>query len=124
MIEDRVIGQGSSTPGPRPVRNRTAQQEVSGRPASEDSSAAPHRPHYRLHHPPSPPHLLEKLSSTKLVLGAKKIGDRWYRIIIVSFKLFREPISLGTPEYPVDICTLKWHCEEYSGQKTLSRASV
>ena len=54
--------QGSPTPGPRtvsgpqPVRNRAAQQEVSGGPASEASSAAPHcSPLLTL--PPEPPSL-------------------------------------------------------------------
>ena len=51
-----------------------AQQEVSGGRVSEASSAAPHHSHYRLHHPPQPPSV-EKLSSTKLVPGAKKVGD-------------------------------------------------
>ena len=49
-----ILGQGSPTPGPLtssgpwPVRNRAAQQEVSGVRASEASSAAPHHSHYRL----------------------------------------------------------------------------
>ena len=38
--------------GPWPVRNRAARQEVSGRRASEAPSAAPHRSHYCLDHPP------------------------------------------------------------------------
>ena len=51
------LQQGSPAPGPRtgtavrPVRNQAAQQEVSGRQASEASSvfiAAPHHLHYRL----------------------------------------------------------------------------
>ena len=76
--------QGSPTPGPqtvtgpRPVRNRAAQQEVSGRWASEASPAAPHRSHYPLNHPRHPPST-EKLSSTKPVPGAKKVGDRCCR---------------------------------------------
>ena len=40
--------------GSPPVKNRAAQQEVSGRGASEASSAAPHRSHYRLDHHPNP----------------------------------------------------------------------
>ena len=70
VIQGR-LHQGSPAPGPqtstgpRPVRNRAAQHEVSGWPASK-----PHRLHYR---PPS----VEKLSSTKPASGAKKVGDRW-----------------------------------------------
>ena len=50
------VNQGSPTPGPwtgtgpRPVRNRATQQEVSGRRASEASSDAPHHSHYHLSH--------------------------------------------------------------------------
>ena len=53
-LQEVALEQGSPTPGPqtgtgpRPVRNRAAQQEVSGGQASEASSAAPHRS-------PSPP---------------------------------------------------------------------
>ena len=59
--ESSVINQGSPNPRPqnnsgglRLVRNWAAQQEVRGRRASEASSAAPHRLHYRLNHPPNP----------------------------------------------------------------------
>ena len=44
---------------------------------------APHHSHHHLNHPRpvAPPHppppSMEKLSSTKLVPGAKKVGDRW-----------------------------------------------
>ena len=65
--------------GPRPVRNQAAQQEGSSGRASKASSAALHRsPLLALLPEPSPPHLpsVEKLSSTKLVPGAKKVGDR------------------------------------------------
>ena len=42
--------------GPRPVRNRAAQQEVSDRQVSEASFAAPHHSHCHLnHHAPPPP---------------------------------------------------------------------
>ena len=77
-----AIEQGSQVPGPRTgtglrsVRNRAAQQEVSGRRVSEASSADPHRSHYCLNHPPPTPPSMEKLSSTKPVPGAKNIGDR------------------------------------------------
>ena len=79
----KFIGQGSPTPGPRtatrpqPVRNLAAQQEGSGGQASEASSAAPHRSHYHLNHPPCP-QSVEKLSSMKPVPGAKKVGDHSY----------------------------------------------
>ena len=58
------VWQGSPTPrlqtsiSPRPVRNRATQQEVSSRPVSEASSAAPHlSPSLALppDHPPPPP---------------------------------------------------------------------
>ena len=39
----------------------------------------PHRWHYCLSHPPPPSRSVEKLSSTKPVPGAKKIGDHWRR---------------------------------------------
>ena len=63
--KSRALAQGSPTPGPQtatglqPVRNRAAWQVVSGRRASEASSAAPHRSHHHLNHsphtlPPSP----------------------------------------------------------------------
>ena len=61
MWSQRALRQRSPTPGPRtstglwPVRNRAAQQEVSGGRASEASSAAPHRSHHRLNHSPAPP---------------------------------------------------------------------
>ena len=64
--------------GPWPVRNWVAQQEVSSGRASEASSAAPHCWHYHLNHPPPPtphPPSVEKLSSTKLVPGAKNVGN-------------------------------------------------
>ena len=80
------LEQGSPTPGPwtgigpGPIRNRAAQQEVSGGQASEASPAAPHRSHYLLNHSPRlPPRSVEKLSSMKSVPGAKKVGDRWIR---------------------------------------------
>ena len=72
--------QGSSTHGPQtgigpwPVRNQDAQQEVRGERVSKASSATPHHSHYHLNHPPPPPSV-EKLSSMKLVPGAKKVGD-------------------------------------------------
>ena len=74
------LEQGSPTPGPWTgtcpwaVRNRATQQELSGRRASEASSAAPHRSHYHLNHSPCPlpPLSVEKLSSKEPVLGAKK----------------------------------------------------
>ena len=74
------LSEGSPTPGlqtgtgPKPVRNWAAQQEVSGGRANKASSAAPHRLHYRLNHPPAPTPV-EKLSSTKPVPGSKKVGD-------------------------------------------------
>ena len=50
------LEQGSPIPGsatdPRPVRNRAAQEEVSGEGAREASLVAPHRSHYRLNRPP------------------------------------------------------------------------
>ena len=55
-----TVNQGPPAPGPRtalgpqPVRNRAAQQEVSGGRVSEASSAAPHRSHYCLNHHPAP----------------------------------------------------------------------
>ena len=62
------LEQGSPTPGPRtgtglwPVRNRAAQQEVSGGRASEASSAAPHRsPSLTSPPEPFPPSSVEKL---------------------------------------------------------------
>ena len=82
----RTLEQGSPTPGPRtgsglrPVRNWAAQQEVSG------------GQQVKLHLPlpiaritagtttsPLPP-AVEKLSSRKLVPGAKKVGDRCSRV--------------------------------------------
>ena len=75
---------------PRPVRNRAAQQEVSGGQEREASSAAPHRspslallpePYPpALHHPHTPAPSVEKLSSTKLAPGAKKVGDCCFKI--------------------------------------------
>ena len=69
-------------------RIRATQQEVSGRRVSEASYAAAHRVHYCLnHHPPQPPSM-EKLSSTKLVPGAGKVGDHCLTVyIVVFFKL-------------------------------------
>ena len=55
------VEEGSPTPGPwtgtapRPVRKQATQQEVSSGEASEALSAAPHRSHYRLNHPPCTP---------------------------------------------------------------------
>ena len=91
------LEQGSPIPWPwtstglQPVRNQAAQQEVSSGWASKPSSAAPHfspsitlppwtiPPHcsyYCLNHPSPCPPSAEKLSSTKSVPGAKKVGDR------------------------------------------------
>ena len=48
---------------------------MSGGPASKASSAAPRRSRYRLNHQPLPHFFVEeKLSSTKLVPGAKRLG--------------------------------------------------
>ena len=62
----------------QPVRNRAAEQELSGRRASKASRAIPHlslHSHYRL--TPSPHCLpMEKLPPMKPVPGAKKAGDR------------------------------------------------
>ena len=87
--------QGSPTPGlqagtgPRPVRNRAAQQEVSGGRASEASSAAPHRsPSLALPPEPSltPPHPLPcpwknclpwNWSLVPKSLGTAALGDVW-----------------------------------------------
>ena len=60
---------------PQPVRNRAAQQEVSGRLVREASSAAAHRSHSCLNHRPPPPRSEEKLSFTKPVPGATNVGD-------------------------------------------------
>ena len=63
--------------GPRPVRNRATQQEVSGGRASKQSFIC-RSPSLALPPEPSPhPPSVEKLSSTKLVPGAKKVGDHW-----------------------------------------------
>ena len=74
------LKQGSPTPGTSlwPVRNRAAQQEVSGGRASKASSVAPyHSPLLALLPEPFPPTpSTEKLSSTKRVPGTKKVGDR------------------------------------------------
>ena len=76
--------QGSPTPGLWtatglwPVRNQATEKEVSSRQANEASSAALHRsPSLALPPEPSPalPWSVEKLSSSKLVPGAKKVGD-------------------------------------------------
>ena len=82
----KTLEQGSPTPGPRtgssprPVRKRAARQEVSGRHASEASSAAPHRSHYCLNHPPSPPPPTPVHGNTVFhETGAKKVGDRCVR---------------------------------------------
>ena len=69
-------------PVPWAVRNRAAQQEVSGGQTSERSfiysspplPIAPCRLRYLLNHPRQP-QSEEKLSSTKPVPGAKKVGD-------------------------------------------------
>ena len=71
------LEQGSPTPwprtgiSPRPVRNRAAEQEVSGGQASKASSLPPRRLHYGLDHPALS---VEKLSSMKRVPGAKMLG--------------------------------------------------
>ena len=67
--------------GPQPVRNRAAQQEVSGGLASKASSAAPPSlalpPEAPAHsQPPFTPPSVEELSSMKPVPGDKKVGDR------------------------------------------------
>ena len=80
---------GSPTPrlrtggGPHPVRNQDSQEEVSGGRASERSVICLSRraPSLALLPEPSPrPPPVEKLSSTKPVPGAKKVGDRWFRL--------------------------------------------
>ena len=79
-----ALGQGSPIPGsrtstgPRPVRNRAAQQEVSGGWASEASSAAPHcspSPTLPLEICPPTHWSVEKLSSLKPVPDDKNVGD-------------------------------------------------
>ena len=102
-----AISQGSPTPrpqtgtGPRPGRNCVAQQAVSGGQASKASSASPHlspslpitphHSHYCLNHSPPPPPAIEKLSSTKLVPGAKKVGDRHFYSSFDVFLLMGQP---------------------------------
>ena len=67
LLPLNYLAQGFPTPSPwtgtgwQPVRKRATQQEVSGRRASEGSSAAapllpitPHLLHYHLNHPPTP----------------------------------------------------------------------
>ena len=80
------LGQGSPTPGtgPWPLRNLAAQQEVSGGRAKLHLQLpiAPHCSHYLLNHrppPTPPPRSMEKLSSTRLAPGARKVGDRCSR---------------------------------------------
>ena len=82
-VED-TLKQGSPTPrpqtstGPLPVRNRAAQQEVSGRRASKASSvftAAPHGSHYRLNYTPAPaPGLWKKCLPRNRSLEPKRLG--------------------------------------------------
>ena len=126
-----AVQQGSLTPGPWtgtgqwPVRNRAAQQEVSGRQASEGSSAAPQRSHYhlsRLPPPPPPPApatrlYVEKLSSTKPVPGAKKVGDRCYTVCSHQLSIHSIdsvyvsiPISQFLPPHPFPL----WYPYTYS----------
>ena len=89
-----TLEQGSPTPGPQtgtrpwPVRNRATQQEVSSGRASKASSAAPHSSLLLAllpepSHPPIPLRPVEKLSSMKLVPGAKKFGDRCTRLLAI-----------------------------------------
>lgn len=77
--------QGSPTSCPRPVRNPVAQQEVNSgwEREREASPAAPRCSHYHLNHARHCsshyclnhlPASVEKMSSTKLVPGAKKLG--------------------------------------------------
>ena len=66
----------------RPVRNQAVQQGVSKGQGSEASSVFPSLPMARAHittRPPPPAPSEEKLSSTKPVPGAKKLGDRCHR---------------------------------------------
>ena len=63
--------QGSPIPRPqtstvlKSVRNRTTQQEVSGRQVNKASSATPHSSHYHLNH--IPPHSMEKMVFMKYI---------------------------------------------------------
>ena len=93
----KSLGQGSPTPGPLPVRYPAAQQEVSGRRASQASSAALHHSHYHLSHPPchpTPPLPMEKLSSTKPVPGAKNVGDHCSRVFRVRSCCWKHPYCI------------------------------
>ena len=83
--------QGSPTPGlqagtgPRPVRNRAAQQEVSGGRASEASSAspiAPHLSHYCLNHSP-PPHSWKNRLPWNWSLVPKRLGTAGLMLVLL-----------------------------------------
>ena len=83
---DSGLNQGSPSPrqrtgnGLRPVKNWAAQQEVNVGQASKASSATPHHsPSLSLLPEPPLPLSVEKLSSMKLVPGAKKLGDHWLK---------------------------------------------
>ena len=70
------VRQGSPTPGP--VRNQAAQQEVSGRPGSKASRAAPHLSHYCLNHT-APPPSVENCLPRNQSLVPKRLGTSGVR---------------------------------------------
>ena len=84
-----VLEQGSPTAGPTPVHDLLGTRPQSRRWAAGEQAKlhlplpiAPHHSHYLLNQPPPPPSV-EKLSSTKPVPGAKKVGDHCVREIFL-----------------------------------------
>ena len=74
-------------PDPRSVRNPATQQAVSGRPGSE--ALLPLLPELCLPTPQS----VEKLSFTKLVPGATKVGDHCARALVLKSECTLESLQ-------------------------------
>ena len=94
-----------------PVRNWATQQEVSSQLVSKAAwSGTPHHSIYHLNHSPLPlPSCVEKLSSTKLVPGARKAGDCCHgaqiNMIVLSL-LYRPQGMMWYTEIDREICCL------------------
>ena len=105
VLNRDVLEQWSPTPGPWTVRKQAVQQKVSSRQEIKAPSAARHLWRCNLNHLSPSTLRLEKLSSTKLVPGAKKVGDHCSRVFI-----WQVSLTMGVIPEPPKISVEPYRC--------------